>query len=115
MMLAALLFVVGNVERPRCSLMRPVASDAASARRIADAVISNVPASARARAAKEAGEPYELTVEADPNDPEQWVAFESPADKRGAAGEIIAAVAAHGLGFRINRCTGAISNLHYQR
>ena len=113
MMLAALLFA--SSQAPTCSLIRPVAPDEASARRIAEAVVKNVPASARARAARAAGETYELVVEADPDNPSQWLAFERQGEKGGAAGEIVISVAGHGLGFRIDRCTGEISRMHYQR
>ncbi|MES2137430.1 MAG: hypothetical protein V4502_10285 [Pseudomonadota bacterium] len=115
MVLAAILFIASRVEEAPCSLMRPVAPDATAARRIAEAIIKNVPASARARAAQAAGESYELIVEADPDNPNQWMAFEHPRDKQGAAGETIVSVAGHGLGFRVNRCSGEISGMHYQR
>lgn len=115
MILAALLFLASRAEGPKCSLIRPVAADEASARRIAEAVVKNVPASARARAAQAAGEPYKLVVELDPDNPDHWIAFEHPREKKGAAGEIIVSIAGHGLAFRINRCTGAISRMHYQR
>ncbi len=115
-MLLALLLIVGGQEiDSRCTLMKPVAPNEAAARRLAEAVIQNVPASARAREAAAAGEPYELIVESDPEDPDKWIAFQHPPDKQGPQGEVIVTVAGHGLEFRIDRCTGSISHMHYSR
>jgi hypothetical protein len=74
-----------------------------------------VPASGRARAAQAAAEPYELLVEVDPDNPDHWIASEHPREKQDAAGNVIVTIAGHGLGFLIDRCTGAISRMHDQR
>lgn len=117
MILSVLLFAVsGSGIRSECSLIRPVAPDETSARRIAEAVIKNVPASPRALAAEAADNPYDLIVEPDPDEPNKWLAFQSPPDRKShREGEVIISIAGHGLGFRVDRCTGAISKMHYQR
>jgi hypothetical protein len=70
-----------------------------------------------AREAAAAGRPYDLVVQAARDDPSQWQAFQIP--QRDPAplrdGEIELFFAGHGLGFRIDRCTGAISRMAFQR
>ena len=114
--LVAVLLVAAD-PAAQCNLFRPVAPDEASARRIAEAIIRNVPASGMARDAAAAGRPYELIVQPARDDPGQWEAFQMPQrDRRRLRdGEIELFFAGHGLGFRIDRCTGAISRMAYQR
>jgi hypothetical protein len=101
----------------RCALIRPVAPDETSARRIAEAVIRNVPASASARSAAAAGRPYVLAIERDRDDAKDWIAVQSPRHVRRPPkpGEIEVQSGGGGLDFRIDRCSGAISRLYYQR
>jgi hypothetical protein len=102
---------------PGCSLIHPVAADEAAAQRIAKAVVSNVPAMQMARDAAAAGQPYRLIVRADRGDPGKWLAFQMPRERKGRdrPGYITLYFAGHGLGFKIDRCTGAISDMAYQR
>ncbi len=100
-----------------CTLIRPVAPDEAAARRIAEAVIANVPPSQRLREATAAGARYRLIVKRDPDDPHLWIAFQGlpPPPRSGRRDRIVLQAPGHGLGFRIDRCTGAISQMAYQR
>jgi hypothetical protein len=105
-MIAALLLAAA--EPPACSLIWPVAPDEAAARRIAEAVIATRPFQSRQR--------YILRVTPADDDPGQWVAFETPPplppDRHGV---VHVQRGGGGLGMRIDRCTGAISRLFYQR
>jgi hypothetical protein len=102
--LIALFFLSGSPAPRSCSLIRPVAPDEPSARRIAEAVLQNTHAS---RFPPNSKRPYVLKVVPAPHDPNGWAAFQDLGDinMRGSGG----------LGFRIDRCTGAISELFYQR
>ena len=101
----------------QCELIRPVAPDEAAARRIAEAVIATVPSSPLVRQSMRAGRPYRLEIQPDPEDAGKWIAFQSPppSRRRLRRGEIEVQFAGHGLAFRIDRCTGAISRMHYSR
>src|SRR5688572_10892943 len=76
--LLALIYLASDGPGFACELIRPVAPDEAAARRIAEAVVSNVPPSGLARRARARGRPYELVIRADPDEPAQWIAFERP-------------------------------------
>ena len=105
-MITALLLAV--TEPPTCPLIWQVAPDEAAARRIAEAVIATRPFQPRQR--------YILRVMPDADDPGRWVAFQTPPplppDRDGV---IHVQRGGGGLGMRIDRCTGAISRLFYQR
>jgi hypothetical protein len=92
-----------------CSLIWPVAPDLAAARRIAQAVIASRPFPRRRR--------YVLQVIADRDDPGRWLAMQSLPEPRPSRHPWIVSVTAGGGGvvMRIDRCTGAISQLHYAR
>ena len=115
--LFALIYLASESPPIACELIRPVAPDEAAARRVAEAVIRNVPPSRLARRAREAGRPYELVIEAARDEPGQWIAFERP--QRDITppqeGVVVLHFAGHGLEFRIDRCTGAISRMHFSR
>jgi hypothetical protein len=116
-LLTGLVLSVATGATPPCTLIRPVAPDEQAARRIAEAIIANVPSSAMVRRAKAAGKRYDLTVHADRDDASKWIAFQSPRRDRARPkrNEIIVHFAGHGLGMKIDRCTGAISEMYYQR
>jgi hypothetical protein len=107
-MIAALL-LVSVPAPPACPLIWPVAPDEAAARRIAEAVIASRPSRPRRR--------YILRVVPDRDDPALWVAFQSlPPPRRPARpNEIVLQAGGGGLEMRIDRCTGAISRLFYER
>jgi hypothetical protein len=86
-------------QAPACP--RPTAPDEAAARRIAEREISSRPRTGvRWRT---------LNVIPDRRRPGQWLAYEGPAPgaplTRGGGGAAM----------NIDRCTGAVSNFHYQR
>jgi hypothetical protein len=93
---------------PPCHLTYPVAPDLAAARRIALAVIASRPGHPRQR--------YVLRVMPDEDDPGQWLAFQSlPPPPPDGPGYVWVQAGGGGVGMRIDRCTGAISRLHYSR
>ncbi len=97
MLLSALLLMVSG---PATGCPRPAVPDAAAARRIAATVIRN-----------RTGRPqtsYDLIIERDPRDTGQWRAYQTPRGARSARG-------GGGLSFRIDRCTGRVSDLSRQR
>ena len=98
--LAVAALAAGAAPPPHCALISPVAPDATAARRIAQAVLANVPHVRRPG--------YRLMVDAAPHDSGGWYAIEVPPNWRNMRG-------GGGLGMRIDRCTGAISELYYQR
>jgi len=106
-MLVAILFLAAAaVPADPCGGARPVAPDVAAARRIAEATIRGRPALRPVTEAAAAGHPYRLAVEVDRDDARQWSAYQMPPELRRGGG---------GLEFRIDRCTGAISRMHYSR
>ena len=110
MLLALILAAAAPGQSGQCGGSNPVAGDLAAARRIAEATIRSRPALRPVAAAAAAGRPYRLIVEVDRDDAGQWSAFQvpprsGPRSQRGGGG----------LEFRIDRCTGAISALHYAR
>ena len=110
MLLALILAAVAPGQSGSCGGSTPVAGDRAAARTIAEATIRSRPAMRPVAAAAAAGRPYRLVVEADRDDAGQWSAFQvpprsGPRSQRGGGG----------LEFRIDRCTGAISQMHYSR
>lgn len=74
--------------------------DANTARKIADAVIS-------ARQKPEQLRGYRLNVEPDGDNPGSWRVWQSPLGQAITGGG--------GISLRINRCTAAVSDFHYQR
>jgi hypothetical protein len=107
-MLLALLLAAAPPP-PACRLIFPVAPDAAAARRIAEAVIGGRP---RPRTR------YVLEIRPDWDDPSHyWRAFQSlpPPRRPPPPGAVYLVAGGGGLGMRIDRCTGEISELFYQR
>jgi hypothetical protein len=94
-----------------CALIWPVAPDERAARRLAEAVIAADP--------HREGRNYGLRVRADEDNPGQWIAYQHLAEPRlrrpHRPGEVIVSAGGGGLEMRIDRCTGAISRLHYIR
>jgi hypothetical protein len=81
---------------------RPAAPDEASARRLARIMIVN-----RNRTGRPLP-PYDLRIERDPEDAGQWVAHQIPRASGSQLG-------GGGMSFRIDRCTGRITRITYQR
>jgi hypothetical protein len=94
---------------PPCHLIFPVAPDEAAARRIFAAVLDLRP--------HRRGPRYALKVAPDRDDPGKWLASQDLPPPRGKLrpGWIWVQAGGGGLGMRIDRCTGAISDLYYQR
>jgi len=99
MLAALMLLAAASGPAGMCGASRPAAPGVAAARRIAETTIRNARAATR---------PYRLIVEADRDDARLWVAFQLPRGARSTRG-------GGGLEFRIDRCTGAISRMHYSR
>ena len=93
----------------RCRLIYPVVPDERAARRIAEVVIAARPFQPRRR--------YQLRVTIDEDDPRQWLAYQHrPAPRlRLRPGEVQVTSGGGGVEMRIDRCTGAITHLHYIR
>jgi hypothetical protein len=109
MLVALLLLTAAPGQLAPCGLMRPVAPNEAAARRIAAAVLRNVPTQRLVNIGPGTGRPYQLVVQADRNEPLTWSVFQvPPRTSRSIRG-------GGGLAFRIDRCTGAISRMHYSR
>ena len=100
MIFTALLLLVSSGDSVGCT--RPAAPDEVSARRLAQIMIVN-----RNRTGRPLP-PYDLRIEPDPEDAGQWLAWQSP---RGAASQR----GGGGMSFRIDRCTGQITRITYQR
>ena len=98
---ALLLLTSASGDGPRCA--RPAAPTEADARRLAQIMIVN-----RNRTGRPLP-PYDLRIEPDPEDAGEWIAYQIP---RAATG---AQVGGGGMSFRINRCTGQITRIAYQR
>lgn len=110
MALLPLLLALGAAPvPPPCQLIFPVVPDEAAARRIAESVIA-VRGSPRDRR-------YVLKVMPDRDDAGQWLAFQSLPEPRQPRNprRIVVSTGGGGLGMRIDRCTGTISRLSYQR
>lgn len=93
-----------------CPLIWPVAPDEQAARRIAEAVIAAEP--------HPDGRNYFLRVHPDPADRGTWVAFQVQPHRRPILpGDrtVLSGRGGGGIEMRIDRCTGAISRLHYAR
>jgi len=100
-----------------CPLLFPVAGDAAAARRIAETIIRNI-SDLRPRPHRAADRTaYVLRVEPDWDDAGRWVAVQAlpPPPPPRHRGELVVQAGGGGLEFRIDRCTGAISRMHYSR
>lgn len=113
-MLPALLFAAGAAASPAagpapCRLLFPVAPDAAAARRIALVVTASRPHPPRRR--------YVLKVRPDEDDAGKWIAFQDlpPPPRPFPKNAIYLQAGGGGLGMRIDRCTGEVSDLFYQR
>jgi hypothetical protein len=106
MLLAALLAAASPA--PACRLIFPVAPDAAAARRIAEAVIAG---------RRHPRSRYVLKVMPDRDDPAHyWRAYQSlPPPRPAPPGSIWVIAGGGGLGMRIDRCTGEVSELFYLR
>jgi hypothetical protein len=116
--LLGLALLVAAPEAPAaCPLLFPVAGDVVAARRIAEAVIGNALASLPGLRRRAARLHYILRVMPDQDGAGQWVAFQSlpPPPPPRRDGGIFVQAGGGGLGFRIDRCTGAISQIYYQR
>ena len=94
-----------------CGLIWPVAPDAQAAQRIAEAVIAADP--------HPSGANYFLEVLPDQADPAKWRAFQIQPHRRPIRplppGSVLPSRTSGGIEMRIDRCTGAISGLHYTR
>lgn len=82
--------------------------DASTARRIAEAIITSRMPSSRTRR-------YQLVVEPDEEVAGAWLAHQSMPRPQQTRRSITVAMGGGGLTMRIDRCTGTISNLYYQR
>jgi hypothetical protein len=113
----ALFFLSALPKPPACGLIRPVAPDVASARRIAEAVLQNVHAPRFPHDSERPVRPYLLKVVPAQDDANAWIAFQDIQwnHHRLPPGSIEVTAGGGGLGFRINRCTGAISRMFFQR
>lgn len=108
--LAAILLtlpVCASAAERGCSLaLGPAVPDAATARAIAIAVIA-------ARQKPEVSKRYDLKVERD--SPEGWIAYQAIPPERQPNGDIVLTAGGGGIEMHINRCSGAISELYYQK
>src|ERR1041384_4470693 len=106
------LLAVAQGTTGSCPLIPPVARNAAAARRIAETVIRNVNARRARRAIGRTR--FILLVEPDRDDARRWVAVQMlpPPPRPHRPGEIIVQAGGGGLGFRIDRCTGAIRQMY---
>jgi hypothetical protein len=114
-MALALLIAIATAQPappPRsCALIYPIVPDERAARRIAEAVIAADPHPERGN--------YELRVRMDEDNPGQWIAYQHLPEPRLRRplrpGEVIVTSGGGGVEMRIDRCTGAITRLHYIR
>jgi len=83
-----------------------IVPDANTARQIAVAVIA-------AHQKRENSEKFELEVE--PDGDSSWLAYQYIPPVKGRNGEIIVTDGGGGLSMKIDRCTGAISQVYYQK
>jgi hypothetical protein len=91
---------------PACA--SPVAPDEAAARRIAEAVISGRP--------RFGLNIFRVNVIPDPDHPGRWLAYQSVVPGVPPTGRATPSTrGGGGLAMRIDRCTGAVSDLHRQR
>ena len=100
MIFTALLLLISSGNGTRCP--RPAAPTEADARRLATIMIVNRNRTGRPLPA------YDLRIAPDPEDAGQWLAWQSP---RGSASQL----GGGGMSFRIDRCTGQITRITYQR
>ena len=101
-MIFTALLLIASASGPDMRCIRPAAPNEAAARRLAQIMIVN-----RNRTGRPLP-PYDLRIEPDPKDAGQWLAWQSP---RGAASQR----GGGGMSFRIDRCTGQITRITYQR
>ncbi|MEA3039469.1 MAG: hypothetical protein QOE79_1982 [Sphingomonadales bacterium] len=94
---------------PPCHLTFPMVPDEAAARRIFSGVLAVRP--------HRRGPHYLLKVAPDRDDPGKWLVVQTLPPPRGKLppGRIWVEAGGGGLGMRIDRCTGAVSDLYYQR
>lgn len=91
----------------RCSLaLGPAVPDATTARAIATAVIA-------ARQKPEVSKRYNLKVGRDGS--EGWIAYQATPPERQPNGDIVLTAGGGGIEMHVNRCSGAISELYYQK
>jgi hypothetical protein len=100
-----------------CPLIYPVAGDVAAARRIAETVIRNVSILRPWARRSPGGTTYILVVEPDRDDAGKWVAFQMlpPPPPPRHPTELVVQAGGGGLAFKIDRCSGAISWMHFSR
>ena len=105
----ATLVSVAGVESPRkCGIrIGELVPNAQVARAIGEAII-------RSRQTAEQMSRYELQVEQGKSG--KWIVFQGlPDPPPDAQGNITVTMGGGGLGMEIDRCNGAVSNVHYQR
>jgi hypothetical protein len=101
-MIVSALLLLASTPRPDMRCTRPAAPDEAAARRLARIMIVNRNRSGRPLP------PYDLRIAPDPEDAGQWVAYQIPRASGSQLG-------GGGMSFRIDRCTGQITRITYQR
>lgn len=97
-------------DKPECAMPTgPVIPDEKTARAVAKAIISAQPTSERLRK-------YRLNISGGGLTEGAWFAYQGPENKpKITHKEISVVMGGGGLTMRIDRCTGAISDLHYVR
>lgn len=93
---ALLLLTSASGDGMRCA--RPAAPTEADARRIALTIIRNYNRTGQPLP------PYDVRIERDPDDGGQWIAWKTLRGQRGG-----------GMNFRIDRCTGQVTRIAYDR
>lgn len=97
-MIVSTLLLLASASGPEPGCPRPAAPTEAEARRLARIVIVNYNRTGRPLP------PYDLRITPDPEDAGQWLALKTIREQRGG-----------GMSFRIDRCTGQITRITYQR
>jgi len=97
-MLTLALLLINAASGGGTSCARPAAPTEAEARRIALILVRNFNRTGRPLP------PYDLSITPDPEDGGQWLAQKTIRGQRGG-----------GMHFRIDRCTGQVTNITYDR